>query len=260
MNRLAGRLLVVALLAATTAAADLGELVSGGIGTVAAAVDPETLRLDDGRSVRLAGIDVPKRAAAYDPNYAAAATYLINQLTQGRQVELLQDKRKSDRHGRLLAQLRLADGDGGPDDWLQGALLARGLARVMSLPGNTAAIAELLRIEAAARAAGIGLWSDPNYQVLTPAAIAVGVNGYQIVEGMAVDAAFFGGRGYLNFGDDYKTDFTITYDARARRLFEQAGLDPLALKGRRIRARGWLEYFNGPMIELSHPEQIEVLE
>jgi hypothetical protein len=32
------------------------------------------------------------------------------------------------------------------------------------------------------------------------------------------------------------------------------------MKGRRFRVRGWLEFFNGPMIEISHPGQVEVVE
>lgn len=31
-------------------------------------------------------------------------------------------------------------------------------------------------------------------------------------------------------------------------------------KGHILRVRGWLKSFNGPMIEATHPEQIEVLE
>ena len=31
------------------------------------------------------------------------------------------------------------------------------------------------------------------------------------------------------------------------------------LEGKRIRVRGWLRSWNGPQIEASHPEQIELL-
>ena len=64
---------------------------------------------------------------------------------------------------------------------------------------------------------------------------------------------------YLNFGNDWKTDFTVTLGPMARRLFKKAGIEPLSLEGKRIRARGWLKKRNGPMIEASHPEQIEVI-
>ena len=47
--------------------------------------------------------------------------------------------------------------------------------------------------------------------------------------------------------------------APARRLFAAAGLAPDSLKGRRIRVRGWLRSRYGPLIEATHPEQIELL-
>ena len=46
---------------------------------------------------------------------------------------------------------------------------------------------------------------------------------------------------------------------RYRRLFDRAGLDIGAYEGKRVRVRGWLKSFNGPLIEATHPEQIELL-
>ena len=67
-------------------------------------------------------------------------------------------------------------------------------------------------------------------------------------------------RAYLNFGEDWRSDFTIALDARTRRLFEAEAIDLKAYEGRRLRVRGWLKSRNGPMIEVTHPEQIELLE
>ncbi len=68
------------------------------------------------------------------------------------------------------------------------------------------------------------------------------------------------GRGYLNFGEDWKTDFTIYLSPRTRRLFEREGLDIEDFEGHVVRVRGWLDSYNGPEIEATHPEQIEVLD
>ena len=81
----------------------------------------------------------------------------------------------------------------------------------------------------------------------------------QLVEGKVLKAARIKGRVYLNFGDDWKTDFTVTIGVPARRMFREAGTDPLSLEGKRIRVRGWLKRYNGPMIAATHPEQIEVV-
>ena len=65
------------------------------------------------------------------------------------------------------------------------------------------------------------------------------------------------GSAYLNFGPDWKRDFTAVIRPEALRVFTMEGIDPAAYEGRRIRVRGWVESWNGPMIEVTHPEQIE---
>ena len=50
-----------------------------------------------------------------------------------------------------------------------------------------------------------------------------------------------------------------TIAPRDRLLFEREGIDLEALEGRVVRVRGWVESWNGPMIKVTHPEQIEVL-
>ena len=32
------------------------------------------------------------------------------------------------------------------------------------------------------------------------------------------------------------------------------------MEGKRIRVRGWLRSYNGPVIDVTHPEQIELLD
>ena len=79
------------------------------------------------------------------------------------------------------------------------------------------------------------------------------------IEGRVLDAAVVRGRVYLNYGADWRSDFTVTLAPKVRRAFEAEGLDPEAYEGRTLRVRGWLKSFNGPMIEVTHPEQIELL-
>lgn len=64
---------------------------------------------------------------------------------------------------------------------------------------------------------------------------------------------------YLNFAEDWRADFTISIARKTAKAFEAAGLDLHALAGKRVRVRGWVERRNGPMIEATYPEQIELL-
>jgi endonuclease YncB( thermonuclease family) len=220
----------------------------------AAAVDGDTLRLADGRLLRLAAILVPKGAEPLADRARAALAEAA-----GRPLLLEFGPRRTDRHGRLLAQAWLAGADGTPQLWLEERLLRAGLARVASTADTRDRAVELLRLEAQARAAGRGLWADPAYRVRAPDDLADVLDSFQIVEGRALTAAQVRGGGYLNFGADYKTDFTLRFDGESLRRLRDSGLDFTSLAGVRLRVRGWLRYFNGPLIDVTHPEQIEVL-
>ncbi|MEC7658095.1 MAG: thermonuclease family protein, partial [Pseudomonadota bacterium] len=74
-----------------------------------------------------------------------------------------------------------------------------------------------------------------------------------------LDVATVKVRSCVNFGSDWRTDITITVQPPDRRRFVKCGDGPGSLRGRLVRVRGWLRWRNGPMIEATHPEQIDVL-
>ena len=239
-------------------------LEDGGLGRVAEVIDGDTLVLDDGREVRLVGIQAPKLPLGR-PGFtawplAAEAKEALEALVHGETVVLGYGGRRLDRHGRALAHMATGPEQEDNGKWVQGALLRQGLARVYTFADNRALAGEMLRIEALAREAGRGIWSHHHYAVREAVRVDNAVSSFQLVSGPVLRAADVRGRIYLNFGEDWKTDFTVTLDSRTRRLFEAEGIDPLGYRGKRVRVRGWIESFNGPMIEASHPEQIEVIE
>jgi endonuclease YncB( thermonuclease family) len=226
-------------------------------------VDGDTLVLDDWREVRLVGVQAPKLPLGR-PDFptwplAEEAKAALGALVLGRALRLVYTGRPMDRHGRQLAHVYAGEADGS-ETWVQGALLEAGMARVYSFPDNRALVGEMLARETAARHAGRGIWADPFYAIRSPEETAAGIDTFQVIEGRVLGAAVVRGRAYLNFGADWKQDFTVTLAPAVRRLFEAEGHDPRAYEGRRIRVRGWLKSFNGPMIEATHPEQIELLE
>ena len=257
--RCAFQLFVLCLLAASPAVADIAIPRNGATAPVVAVIDGDTLVLDGGREVRLVGIQAPKlplgRAGFRPWPLAAAARRGLADLALNKTLTLRYGGRRVDRHDRLLAHLFDPGGR-----WIQGALIAAGLARVYSFADNRGRIAEMLALETKARRERRGIWAHPYYRVLTVTETPKFIDSFQLVEGRVRSAAVVRGRGYLNFGDDWRTDFTVAIPPRQRRLFLRAGIEIAAYAGRRIRVRGWLKSFNGPMIEATHPEQIEVLE
>lgn len=219
------------------------------------AIDGDTLQLEDGRALRLIGLRAPKpgpRADQRDRALAVEATRALDRLAAGKAVQFAFGGTERDRRGRILAQATAESGQ-----WLQGAMLALGLARVETFADNRARAREMLAIEAEARARGRGLWADPRYRVLDAGEPERIAEGFQLVEGKVERVTERRDRFYLDFGADWRRDFTVSIPRRERASFRAAGLDPAELAGRTLRVRGWVRPYNGPMIEATHPEQIE---
>lgn len=234
------------------------DLPDGGSAVVVSVVDGDTVALDDGREVRFVGIQAPKlplgRPDFRKWPFADEARQAVVDLAQGKRVTLHYGGRETDRYRRALAHLVTEDGV-----WLQGELLKRGLARVYSFVDNRALVREMLTIEAEARAARRGIWRLDWYAVTPADAAGRRIGEFALIEGRVVTTAEVRGRGFVNFGADYKTDFTASIAPRDLRAFVRDGIDLAQYKGRLVRIRGWVKEYNGPMIEVTHPEQIEVL-
>ena len=238
------------------------DLAPGVIVRIESVVDGDTVVLAKpvgrSREIRLAGIQAPKpplgRPYIRKWPLADRAKAALEELTLGREMVLAFGGERLDRHGRLLAHLYTPN-----DFWIQGELLRRGLARVHTLPDNRAAVPAMLDREREARSTRRGIWRNRFYQVRRAEDAGRHIGSFQIVEDRIVAAAIVKGRAYLNFSPDWRTDFTISIAPKWMRLFRSSGIDVTSLAGKTIRVRGWLKSFNGPMIEVTHPEQIEIV-
>jgi micrococcal nuclease len=234
-------------------------------GQVVAVTDGDTVVLDSGLVVRLIGTQAPKLPLGREgfPTWPLApeAKSALEALVLNKSVQLGYGGEEVDRYDRALAHLFVSDGS---DDlvWAQLHMVQTGLARVYSFPDNRQCLDQLFAGEAQARAERLGIWADPYYSVRAaerPAELAGLAGSYELIEGRVLLADRSGSRVYLNFGRIWKEDFTVVMEAPALRLFAQDGMDPLTLDGALIRVRGWVDDRDGPRIEVTHPEQIEVL-
>lgn len=213
---------------------------------VTAIADERTVTLEDARPVRLAGL------AALDGTDGEAAAGLLSQLVLGQTVTLGFARRKTDRYGRLLAYMATSEGI-----LVQSELLTAGLARVETTQDTRDCARRFLADERRARSAGRGLWSKEQYRVRETDNLWDEVGTFQIVEGRVMSAANLSSGVYLNFGRNWRTDFTVFIDRSDLRHFRSAEVDPVEWEDRTIRVRGWLAKRNGPLIAVTHPEQIE---
>ncbi len=228
-------------------------------------IDSETLLLDDGQEVRLIGALAPKPdvldADVRDWPPAREALRALEALAQARTVTLRTEGRQRDRYGRLLAQVFVGDGDSLV--WLQQRMILEGQARAYTLPGNTACLDALLAAEETARTAGRGLWQHAPYRVRSADevdALLKLTGRFVVVEGHVVGVTRAQTTTYINFGPDWRRDFTASLATATITQSSEGTARVDALSGKRVRVRGWIERRNGPMIVLGSLDEIEVLD
>jgi micrococcal nuclease len=228
-------------------------------GRVASVLDGGTFTLADGRTIRLAALDVPRGGTPGErqsrrQTVTVAAQDVLSSLLGTGEVTFAAIARGPDRYGRVLAQVADAQGC-----WVQAELVARGYGRVMIFADEGEGLRPLLTLEAEARKARRGLWALPEFRVITADEAARHLDSFQLVEGRVRSVERKSGRTFLNFGDDWRSDFTVSIAAKPRRQLATEGLDPAELQGKMLRVRGWIKSRNGPLIEIAGPEQIEVV-
>lgn len=218
--------------------------------------DGGTLALESGLLVRLSGIEllVAPGAPEKEP-LAAPARARLEALANQQEVHFVQGV--GDRHGRVPSAVYLSDGR-----LVQAMLVEEGWARVHGLPDEAICLEALLAAERAARIARRGLWAGHEYAIWNaddPSLI--GRNGlYELVEGRVISV----GRGsrmvFLNFGRDWKRDFTVMLLPEIAEKLAASGTPVESLAMRRVRVRGLIEESGGPAIRLADAGGLELLD
>lgn len=243
--------------AGSAAAVDTCALTPLPPGQVRDVIDGRTLRLQDGRVIRLAGIEAP----ADETPRGREAKFFLAELLADQPVSLKTDGAAlHDRYGRILAHVFTTEE--GLERSLQAVMLDGGLARVATRVGAYGCATAFWAREQHARTARRGLWADPEatLSVDDPSALLEKRGRFALVEGTVISVRESGGTIYVNFGRRWSEDFTVTIAKRNVRIFTAAGLVPRQLAHKRVRVRGVVEERGGPWIEAMRPEQIEVLE
>ncbi|MEM9223804.1 MAG: thermonuclease family protein [Pseudomonadota bacterium] len=224
--------------------------VSGTAGRIAAHDGFASLTLDDGTEVRLVDI-VPTSALLGADRSEGGLQALV-----GEPVALARstDFSGQDRYGRPVGDLVLS----ATQESVLRHLLREGLALVDPAVMSEQCLDAMFKDERWAQAQGNGFWADGGrIRKAQDAKLADDAGMYALVEGVVKSIGETRDTTYLNFGDDYKTDFT----ALIRRRDGKSWVDELKmLEGRKVRLRGVLEAWNGALIRLEHPRQVERLD
>lgn len=214
--------------------------------------DGDTLWLEDGRKVRVIGINAPELAREEQPAepFAEQARNDLRQLLgQSNTVRLRYGKEKTDRYGRLLTHVFLNDGRN-ISEWL----LHQGLAFSLTVPPNLWQLDCYLRAEQLARDQNRGLWAKKHFRLLDADKLPDDTRGFQIIRGKIQRIGHSRGTVWLNFNRRFAVRILRTD------LSWFAGLDIEKLKGKQLEVRGWVQYHKRQLrMRIRHPAAIRIL-
>jgi endonuclease YncB( thermonuclease family) len=216
------------------------------------AEDPRTIELEDGRALRLAGIESFALLLESGDDAEAALQRRLQALLAGAPLRLRLIDEGADRYGRFPALIATGD------RLVQESLAREGVALAFETGAALPCFAEMLAAENEARDAGRGFWAGAVLPEAEPEAIATRLGRFAVFEGTVISVGNRRARTYLNFGERWADDVTVEIDAEDRERFGgEAGLAELA--GRRVRVRGFLEERGGPAVRIRSPMQIETV-
>ena len=192
-------------------------------------VDGDTLYLEDGRRIRMIGLNSPelgKRGRADEP-FAVAARQRLEALvaaSDGR-VGVLPGKDDRDDYGRTLAHVYNAQGEN-----LEERLIAEGLGFLVAVAPNVDLVSCQQAAERHARQAGTGLWKK------SPVVRAERINapGFVLTSGRVESVRRNRGGIWI----ELQGPVVLHIAPGVQRRFDASALE--RFKGRRIEARGWV--------------------
>lgn len=213
--------------------------------------DGDTVTLQDGRRLRLIGIDTPElgRDGKPDQPFALAARNALRALLKKRpELDLRLDDTHHDVHDRLLAHAFLADGTS-----LAAWLLERGYATLLVIPPNDWNVACYQAAERRARADGVGIWALPEYHAVASTRLEDTARGYHLIKGRVIHI----GESPHSLWLDLEGKVAARIDRKDLHYFSAASLGELL--HRQVIVRGWLYPYHDEMqMRLRYPTDLEV--
>jgi micrococcal nuclease len=209
-------------------------------------IDGDTVEISGGDRVRLLGIDAPEKGEPI----SVLATDRLKGLTEAGPVtlEVCEDR---DIYGRLLATVRVDSSN------INSILLKEGLALPMLIPPCGRPVAgDVLEAAAQGALSGKGIYSLKEYVIVPHVEAGEHIGENSVVRGKILNLHRGKKALQLNFGVDWKTDFTAVLFREGQQRFRDLGIDPVDLVGFEVLVIGKVKRYNGPEIIIRGPDQI----
>lgn len=222
-------------------------------------IDGDTVKLADGKLLRYIGLDTPElhikknNTFIYSPQpFSQEAKQLNQTLVENKLIRIEFDMEKFDKYGRLLGYCFIEN------TFINAKLLEEGLAVIYTKPPNVKYSDLFLKKQKQARENKKGLWRE--HKTINAQKANLYINQIQTVTGTVLNTYKSKNCVFLNFGRDYKTDFTVVIFNNTLKYFKNKGINPETFyRGKTIRVTGRIKEYNGPEIVVNLPDEIEIL-
>ena len=223
------------------------------------AIDGDTVKLSGGRLLRYIGIDTPEVRIkkgdkfVYDPQpFALDAKEFNRRLVEGKTARIEFDVEGKDRYGRMLGYLFI-------DDTLVNAkLVEAGLAVLYTKPPNVKYTDLFVSLQKEARKKKKGLWGA--YEVISSSQAYRFIDQIRTVRDKVLNTHKSLKAVFLNFGRNYREDFTVVIFKNCLENFYKKSIEPhIFYRGKTVEVTGRIKEYNGPEIIVCSPEEITVI-
>ena len=223
---------------------------------VARVYDGDTVKLADGRKLRLIGINTPERGRdgkQDEPFYLAAKKQLQDIIRKNHnQIKIAFGKDKHDRYKRLLAHIFTSD-----DENITATLIKNGMGFTIAVPPNIHLLNCYQDAEADAQKNKRGIWRHQFSRAINATSLNKFTRGFHLVKGTVDRIGESRSSFWLNLNSKPGTKFALRILKKDISYFNQ--LHPKDLINRQLTARGWIYETKGEQrMTIHHPASLQI--
>ena len=223
---------------------------------VAQVYDGDTIKLADGRKLRLIGINTPERGHSNknnEPFYQAAKEQLQQIINENKnQVKIAFGKEKHDRYKRFLAHIFTMD-----DENITAILIKKGLGFAIAVPPNVQLLNCYQNAELKAQKLKRGIWSHIYSRAIDVDSLNKSTRGFHRISGTVQRIGESRTSFWLNLNT--KTESKFALRILKNDLSNFTDFHPQDLINRQLIARGWIYKIKGELrMTIRHPASLQI--
>lgn len=226
------------------------------IAQVAQVYDGDTIKLVDGRKLRLIGINTPERGRDGkndEPFYLEAKKQLQNIIRKSNnQVKIVFGKDKRDRYKRFLAHIFTQDNKN-----ITATLIKNGMGFTIAIPPNIQLLDCYQNAEHEAQKEKRGIWNHTYSAVTEVSSLKKSARGFYRIRGTVDRIGESRSSFWLNLNSKSGAKFALRILKKDQPYF--SAFHPKDLINQKITARGWIYEIKGEQrMTIHHPASLQI--